>query len=124
MRKAILAVTLAAIALPAAPALADPPPWAPAHGRRAKEQAMYDNQDNHHEPRRLTRSDRIWRGNDGRYHCYRDNGTTGLIIGAAVGGLVGNQLASGGNKTLGTILGAAGGGALGLAIDRGDLKCE
>ena len=37
MRKTIIAGAIAAIVIPAAaPALADPPPWAPAHGRRAK----------------------------------------------------------------------------------------
>lgn len=124
MRKAILAATLAAIAIPAAPVLADPPPWAPAHGRRAHEASIYDQRGYYREPRRLDRNDRIWRGRDGRYHCRRDNGTTGLIIGAAVGGLLGNQIAGRGDRTLGTIIGAAGGGLLGRAIDRGDLKCR
>ena len=44
----------------------------------------YDRHGRYHEPRRVTRSDRIWRGRDGRYYCRRDNGTTGLIIGATV----------------------------------------
>lgn len=66
----------------------------------------------------------MWRGDDGRYYCRRDNGTTGLVIGAAVGGLLGNQVAGQGDKTLGTIIGAVGGGLLGRAIDRGELKCR
>lgn len=126
MKKPILALALVATAIPAAPALADPPPWAPAHGRRAKEHShsIYDARGRYIEPRRLTRGDQVWRGDDGRYYCRRDNGTTGLIIGAAVGGLIGNELAGRGDKTLGTIIGAAGGGLLGRAIDRGDLKCR
>lgn len=124
MRKMILAAGIAALALPAAPALADPPPWAPAHGHRAKERGIYDSYGRYYEPRRLSRRDRVWRGRDGRYHCRRDNGTTGLVVGAAVGGLAGHEIAGRGDKTLGTIIGAVGGGLLGRAIDRGDLKCR
>ena len=122
MKKTLLALTLAGLAIPAAPALADPPPWAPAHGKRAKD--AYDSRGYYIEPRRITRSDYVWRGKDGRYYCRRDNGTTGLLIGAAVGALAGHELAGRGDKTLGTILGAVGGGVLGRAIDRGDLKCR
>lgn len=61
----------------------------------------------------------VWRGRDGRYYCRRDNGTTGLLIGAAVGGLVGHEVAGRrGDRTLGVVLGAAGGALLGRAIDR------
>jgi hypothetical protein len=60
-----------------------------------------------------------WRGRDGRYYCRRDNGTTGLLIGGAVGGLIGNGVAGRGDRTLGTILGVAGGALLGREIDRG-----
>ena len=119
MRKTVLAITLAAMAVPVTPALADPPPWAPAHGQR-----VYDSHGRYIQPRPLTRRDYVWRGRDGRYYCRRDNGTTGLVIGAALGGLLGNQVAGKGDKTLGTIIGAVGGGLLGRAIDRGDLKCR
>jgi uncharacterized protein YcfJ len=66
----------------------------------------------------------MWRGNDGRYYCRRSNGTTGLVVGAAIGGLLGNQVAGRGDKTLGTILGVAGGGLLGREIDRGHVRCR
>lgn len=125
MRKTILALTLAAVALPSAPAFADPPPWAPAHGRRAQERhADYDRYGRYYEPRRLSRSDRIWRGRDGRYYCRRDNGTTGLIIGGAVGALLGRELDGGRQRTVGTLLGAAGGALLGREIDRGGMRCR
>lgn len=123
MRKTILAACLGAMMLPITPAFADPPPWAPAHGRRAKERA-YDDYGRYYEPRRLSRSDRIWRGRDGRYHCRRDNGTTGLIIGGAVGALLGRELDGGRDRTLGTVVGAAGGALLGRSIDRGELRCR
>ncbi len=67
---------------------------------------------------------RVWRGHDGRYYCRKDNGTTGLLIGAAVGGLVGHEVAGYGDRTLGAILGAAGGGLLGRAIDKGNTRCR
>lgn len=122
MRKTLLAAGLAVMAMSSAPALADPPPHAPAHGARSHH--VYDSHGRYAEPRRITRRDRMWRGDDGRYYCRRDNGTTGLVIGAAVGGLLGNQVAGQGDKTLGTIIGAVGGGLLGRAIDRGELKCR
>ena len=57
-------------------------------------------------PQRITRNDRMWRGNDGRYYCKRDNGTTGLVIGAGVGALAGHHPGRG-DRTLGAILGGA-----------------
>lgn len=67
---------------------------------------------------------RSWRGKDGRMYCRRKNGTTGLVIGAAVGGLAGNQIAGRGDKTVGTIIGAAGGALLGREIDKGKRRCR
>ena len=123
MRKTLLAIAAAALTLPAAPAFADPPPWAPAHGYRAK-QARYDNYGRYVQPVALTRSDRVWRGDDGRYYCRRDNGTTGLIVGAAAGALLGRTIDGGRERTLGTIIGAAGGALLGREIDRGGVQCR
>lgn len=124
MKRIIAAAVLAAVALPAGSAYADPPPWAPAHGKRAKDRALYDNYGRYYEPRRLSHDDPIWRGRDDRYHCRRDNGTTGLIIGGAVGALLGRELDGGRDRTVGTIIGAAGGALLGRAIDSGELRCR
>lgn len=68
---------------------------------------------------RLYTQSRVWRGHDGRYYCRRDNGTTGLLIGAAIGGVIGNQVAQGRDTTLGTLLGAVGGGLIGKSVDSG-----
>lgn len=125
MRKTIFAIAAAALGITAVPAAADPPPWAPAHGKRAKERAaIYDSRGRYYEPRALRSSDRVWRGDDGRYYCKRDNGTTGLIIGGAVGALLGREIDGGRERTLGTILGAAGGALLGREIDSSGLKCR
>ena len=124
MRKTILAIAAAALTLPAAPAFADPPPWAPAHGKRAKDRAIYDSNGRYYEPRRISRGDRVWRGDDGRYYCERDNGTTGLIIGAAGGAFLGRSIDTRGDRATGTIVGAALGALLGREIDRGELRCR
>jgi len=123
MKYLLGAALMAALVAPVS-AQADPPPWAPAHGKRAKDRAIYDSYGRYYEPRRIGYDDYVWRGRDGQYYCRRDNGTTGLIIGAAVGALAGRELDGGRDRTLGTILGAVGGGVLGQAIDRGDLQCR
>ncbi len=74
--------------------------------------------------RRLSNRERIYRGQDGRYYCRNSDGTTGLIVGAIAGGVLGNQIAPGGSEVLGTIIGAAGGALLGQAIDRGGSRCQ
>ncbi len=74
--------------------------------------------------RRLTRADRIYRGNDGRYYCRRPDGTTGLIIGGAVGALLGNAIDGGRSSLLGTLIGGAAGAALGREVERGQVRCR
>ncbi|MBX7513144.1 glycine zipper 2TM domain-containing protein [Qipengyuania sp. GH38] len=70
------------------------------------------------------RDTRIWRGRDGRYYCERENGTTGLLIGAGVGALLGHEVAGrGGDRTLGAIIGGAAGALLGRSIDRSSTRC-
>ena len=77
-----------------------------------------------YQERRLSRNDRIYRGGNGRYYCRRDDGTTGLIIGGALGGLLGNTLANGRSTTIATLLGAGGGALLGQSVDRGNVRCR
>lgn len=73
---------------------------------------------------RVNSNTRIWRDNDGRYRCKKDNGTTGLLIGGAVGGVAGHEIAGNGDKLLGTVLGAAGGALLGREIDKDKYSCR
>lgn len=80
--------------------------------------------DHYDDDRRLGRRDRVWRGNDGRFRCRRDDGTTGLVIGAIGGALAGRAVDTRGDRTLGTLLGAVGGGLLGREIDRGEARCR
>ena len=70
------------------------------------------------------RDTRIWRGRDNRYYCRKEDGTTGLLVGAGVGALIGHELAGrGGDRTLGAILGGAAGALLGRSIDRFSTRC-
>jgi Glycine zipper 2TM domain len=71
---------------------------------------------------------RNYRGNDRRYYGrnyygrnYRrgcKSGTTGAIVGAAGGALLGREIAGRGDRTMGTILGAAIGGLAGRELTR------
>ncbi|MBU0557024.1 MAG: glycine zipper 2TM domain-containing protein [Alphaproteobacteria bacterium] len=101
---------------------------APAQADRDKEKRgysrMYDDRGYYREPRRVTRNTRTWRGDDGRYYCRRENGTTGLIIGAAGGALLGRTIDTEGDRTVGTLLGGAAGALLGREIERGGARCR
>ena len=136
MRKFILAITAAAAIIPAALSIAAD------HGRD-RDWRSYRNYDyNRTDPRygnyyadryyrqgnyrqrHLSRRDRIYRGSNGRYYCRRSDGTTGLIVGAALGGLLGNRLATGRSATVETLIGAGAGALLGREIDRGRVRCR
>jgi hypothetical protein len=93
------------------------------YGRYDGYDRRYDRRDYQRE-RRLSRRDRVWRGEDGRYYCKRDNGTTGLVVGAIGGALLGRTVDRYGDRSVGTLLGAIGGGLLGREIDRGEARCR
>jgi hypothetical protein len=91
MRKLILALSAAALTVPAVPAA-----------------AHYDG------PRQA----QTWRGQDGRVHCRKPNGTTGIIIGGAAGVLGGRAIDRRGDRTTGSVLGGAIGALLGRHLER------
>ena len=88
----------------------------------AKHRATYDRYGRYYEPVAVS-PNQVWRGSDGRYYCRRGNGTTGLVIGAAGGALVGRAIDTRGERTTGTILGAAAGALLGREVQR-SMKCR
>lgn len=57
---------------------------------------------------------------DRRYYSQarRCTGSTGTIVGAIAGGLLGNAIAGRGDRTLGAVLGAGGGALAGRAVDK------
>ena len=62
------------------------------------------------------RAYQTWRGNDGRYYCHRNDGTVGLVVGAAAGALLGRSVDGGYDHTLGTVIGGAIGALLGKSV--------
>ncbi len=96
------------------------------HGRHKRYKRGHshrrDYRSNRRYDERVGRNTRVWQGDDGRYYCRKENGTTGLLIGGVVGGLAGREIAR--DRTLGAIIGAAGGALLGRAIDRSNSRCR
>ena len=75
--------------------------------------------------RRLSDNDEVYRGSDGRYYCKRSDGTTGLIVGAAAGGILGNIVDGGHNRAAGTLIGGALGALAGKSIaENNDIRCR
>ncbi len=130
MRTLVLGTAAALMAVPAI--------TVPTVGATAEAQSRYDRYDRY--DRRDYRDRRAyaryydnrgyyngptWRGRDGRYHCRRSDGTTGLIIGGAAGALAGRAIDGGRDRTAGTIIGAVVGGLVGREIDRdGGRRCR
>ena len=67
---------------------------------------------------------KVWKDSKGRQRCKRPDGTTGLIVGAAGGALVGRAIDTKGERATGTILGAAAGALLGRSVDRNRVRCR
>ena len=97
MRKLVLALSAATLAVPALPA--------PALAHSS----------NHYQGK-------TWRGHDGRTYCRKPNGTTGLIVGGAAGVLAGRAIDTRGERATGTILGGAIGALLGRHVERNVVK--
>jgi uncharacterized protein YcfJ len=98
MRKIILALAATSLVMPAM----ETPAFAKKHYYRGK----------------------VWRDSHGRLRCKRSNGTTGLIVGAAGGALLGRAIDTHGERATGTILGAVGGALVGRAIERDRVVCR
>lgn len=105
-------------------ALTTVPSAALAHERWGRE-ARYDDDDDRGERHgyRYGGGDRGYYQEAPRYvnepvrRC-RSGGTTGLIVGGALGALVGRGLDRSGDRAMGTILGAGGGALIGHQIER------
>ena len=129
LTKGLMGVFVAASVVGTAPAYAGLSSAVPAQGYgkadeganfyRKKDRRYYASRD-----QRINGDTRIWRGNDGRYRCKKDNGTTGLLIGGAVGGLAGHEIAGRGDRTVGAIIGGAVVAIAGRAIDKGNDGCR
>jgi outer membrane lipoprotein SlyB len=114
VNKTFIALAAAALAVPGAGVMAADQFSVSTATAGYKSDVSYQNRDNF----------RSWRGKDGRTYCRRKNGTTGLVVGAAVGALAGRAIDTRGNRATGTIIGAAGGALLGREIDKGRRRCR
>ena len=117
MHKQMVMMAVASLAL-ATPAAAQ---WD--QGNRGWQQAGWDEPRWDDGRRWDGRDDRDGGWDDGR-NCRRSRGSTGTVVGAVAGGVLGNQVAGRGDRTLGTVLGAVAGGLLGRSIDRGRQVCR
>ena len=79
-----------------------------------------------YQERTLGADERVYRGYDGNYYCKRGDGTTGLIVGAAGGGILGNVIDGGRSRTAGTLIGGALGALAGKAIEqnKNSVRCR
>lgn len=122
-RLAVAAFTLlVALSFASAPAPADPPPWAPAHGYRAKKAKKHryrESRTAHQLPPGLQRGQ--------CRHRMFDESAVGTLIGAAVGAHVGSHIGKGDERlaatALGVLLGAVIGQQVAGAIARSDEVC-
>ncbi|MHA6723747.1 glycine zipper 2TM domain-containing protein [Sphingomonas sp. RS2018] len=88
--------------------------------------ARYYRSGNQYRERVLASDDRVYSGNDGRYYCRRSDGTTGLIVGGAAGGVLGNVIDGGRSRTVGTLLGGALGAVVGRSVEQrqSEIRCR
>jgi len=118
MIKALRALLVfAALTALSVPVLADPPPWAPAHGWRKK-----------NDPNYVGYTGKKWDNDYGILEGTCDAAKVGTVLGGVVGGAVGSQVAKDSPNrpvaiVVGTVLGAVIGNKIGAEIGEGDRGC-
>jgi Glycine zipper 2TM domain len=136
LKKFALSAAVAVSALTAMPAAADAQSRSGYYDRSGYDRSGYDRSgygyrnddrryDRRYDARRYDRRYDNRRYDRGSYRHYArrcDSGTTGTIIGAVVGGLLGREIAGRGDRTVGTMVGGAVGALGGRAIDRGNCR--
>lgn len=121
MKKIALSTAVAVSALTAMPAAAE------AQSRYGyydtNHNGRYDRYDRRYDNRRYY-NQRRYSQRYGNYYGRRcSSGSTGTIIGAIAGGLLGREVAGRGDRTVGTIIGGAAGALIGREIAR-DGNCR
>lgn len=116
-RLRIVVVATAALTVVPVPAPADPPPWAPAHGWRKK-----------NDPNYVGYTGRKWRQDYGVVEGKCDASRVGTVLGGVVGGVIGSQVAKDSPNrpvaiVVGTAIGAVIGNKIGAEIDNSDRGC-
>jgi surface antigen len=115
LRRLVHALAWSAIVLPSL-SLANPPPWAPAHGWRAKSDPSYAGY-----------SGRDWDHDYGVRSGRCDREEVGALLGGIAGGAVGAAAGKEGNRAVaivvGSVVGAAVGAEIGRRMDQTDRAC-
>jgi surface antigen len=108
-------LALAGLVVPAM-TWANPPPWAPAHGWRKKNDPDY-----------VGYTGKKWPKDYGVIEGNCNRAAIGAVLGGAVGGAVGSTVGKGDGRTVaiivGTVLGAAIGAKIGKDMDQVDRAC-
>lgn len=135
MKKTFAAIALASVALQGAPLSAQsswsnyPPP--PSSGESAVPPAppsgpniAYNDPGNTNSAPQINYQTtengiQYWQGQDGRTYCKKKDGTVGLLVGAAVGVLIGRAIDTHGERATGTILGGIAGAIIGKKLAEG-----
>jgi surface antigen len=109
------ALAISVLALPCI-ALATPPPWAPAHGWRKKNDPTYSGY-----------SGKSWDHDYGVRAGSCNRAEIGAVMGGIAGGVAGSQVGKGDGRTVaivvGTVIGAAIGAEIGRRMDETDRSC-
>lgn len=116
----------AAFLLAAPPVIwADPPPWAPAHGYRAKQKNKHKFKARYHQYDETAYVQKTREYGIAHSTCNRE--AVGALIGGAVGGLAGSQVGKGDGQiaaaVAGTIVGVLVGKSIGAHMDQIDQAC-
>ena len=109
------ALVVTALTLPCL-ALATPPPWAPAHGWRKKNDPTYPGYSGHY-----------WEYDYGVRSGHCDRAEIGAVLGGVAGAVIGSEVGKGDNRVVamvvGTVIGAAIGSEIGRHMDKTDRYC-
>jgi surface antigen len=108
-------VALLALSLVPLPSPADPPPWAPAHGWRKK-----------NDPNYVGYTGKKWEKDYGVLEGRCNTAAVGAVLGGAVGGAVGSRVSDRDRPiamVVGTVIGAVIGAKIGRDIDESDRAC-
>src|SRR5258707_248865 len=116
LRLAVAAFVAVSFFLPEV-VVADPPPWAPAHGWRKK-----------NDPNYVGYTGTKWENDYGVLDGRCDAAKVGTVLGGVAGGVIGSQVAKDspnrpGAILVGTVIGAVIGNKIGTEIDSGDRGC-
>lgn len=102
------------------PVVADPPPWAPAHGYRDKHPQKHHDDDGEQHQERYPTTGYVVNGS-----CNR--AALGAVLGGVTGGAVGASVGKGGGRdaatVIGAVIGAVVGGSIGRSMDEADQAC-